>query len=118
MSDYDEFDDGYDDPDDYDDFGDTEDDSTNIIILNDEDGNEVPFEFLDMVTYEDEDYVILLPADSNDEEDGSSAEVVILKLESVDGDEETYVNIHDQEVLRAVYDIFKEKNKDYFDFTD
>ena len=33
----------------------------NIIILNDENGNEVRFEFLDLVELEDEEYVVLLP---------------------------------------------------------
>lgn len=31
----------------------------NIIILNDEDGNEVEFEFLDLIEYEGEEYVVL-----------------------------------------------------------
>ena len=33
----------------------------NIITLNDEDGNEVKFEFLDLIELEDEQYVVLLP---------------------------------------------------------
>ena len=33
----------------------------NIIVLNDEDGNEVRFEFLDLVELDDEEYVVLLP---------------------------------------------------------
>ena len=33
----------------------------NIIVLNDEDGNEVEFEFLDLIEYEGEEYVVLLP---------------------------------------------------------
>ena len=33
----------------------------NIVILNDEDGNEVKFEFLDLVELDDEEYVVLLP---------------------------------------------------------
>ena len=32
----------------------------NIVILNDEDGNEVKFEFLDLVELDDEEYVVLL----------------------------------------------------------
>ena len=35
----------------------------NIIILNDEDGNEVEFEFLDLIEYEGEEYVVLLPVE-------------------------------------------------------
>ena len=35
----------------------------NIIILNDENGNEVKFEFLDLMEYEGEEYIILLPTE-------------------------------------------------------
>ena len=87
----------------------------NIVILNDEDGNEVKFEFLDLIEYENEEYVILLPTD--EEED--SEEVVILKVEDTDSDEEeSYVSVDDEEVLNKVFEIFKEKFKDEFDFVD
>ena len=33
----------------------------NIVILNDEEGNEVKFEFLDLVELDNEEYVVLLP---------------------------------------------------------
>ena len=36
---------------------------SNIVTLTDEDGEEVNFEFLDLIEYEGENYVILLPAD-------------------------------------------------------
>ena len=90
----------------------------NIIILNDEDGNEVKFEFLDLVQLEDEEYVVLLPvAEEGEEEDG---EVVILKLEDTDedSDEESYVGVEDEETLNKVFEIFKEKYKDEFNFVD
>ena len=41
----------------------------NIVILNDEDGNEVKFEFLDLVELDDEEYVVLLPVTAEGEED-------------------------------------------------
>ena len=90
----------------------------NIIILNDENGNEVKFEFLDLVELEDEEYVVLLPvAEEGEEEDG---EVVILKLEDTDedSDEESYVGVEDEETLNKVFEIFKEKYKDEFNFVD
>ena len=37
-------------------------DLDNIVILNDEDGNEVKFEFLDLIDLEDEEYVVLFRA--------------------------------------------------------
>ncbi len=94
-------------------------DLDNIVVLNDEDGNEVKFEFLDLVELDDEEYVVLLPiTEEGEEEEG---EVVILKVEDSDdedSDEESYVSIEDEEVLSKVFEIFKEKFKDDFDFVD
>ena len=88
----------------------------NIIVLNDEDGNEVNFEFLDLVELDGEEYVILLPTDETDDEPG---EVVILQVEDTDSEgEESYVSVDDEDVLKAVFEIFKEKFKDEFNFID
>ena len=91
----------------------------NIVILNDEEGNEVKFEFLDLIELDDEEYVVLLPVDEEGEED--EGEVVILKVEDNDdeeSDEESYVSVDDEEVLNKVFEIFKEKFKNDFDFVD
>ena len=88
----------------------------NIIILNDENGEEVQFEFLDLIEYDQEEYVVLLPIDEDGEND--DGEVVILKLEDSDTDEESYVSVDDETVLNAVFEIFKDKFKDEFNFTD
>lgn len=86
----------------------------NIVVLNDEEGNEVEFEFLDLIEFEGEEYVILLPV-----EDDEEGEVVILKVEDTESeDEESYISVDDEEVLQKVFDIFKEKFKDEFDFVD
>ena len=93
-------------------------DLDNIVILNDEEGNEVKFEFLDLIDYEDEEYIVLLPmTEEGEEEDG---EVVILKVEDVDEetDEESYVSVEDEDTLNKVFEIFKERFKDDFDFVD
>ena len=88
----------------------------NIIILNDEEGNEVPFEFLDLIEYEGEEYVVLLPVE---EENSEESEVVILKLEDNDSEtEESYVSVDDEDVLNEVFAIFKEKFKEEFNFTE
>ena len=90
----------------------------NIIILNDEEGNELKFEFLDLVELDEEEYVVLLPVSEEGEED--EGEVVILKLEDTDEDseEESYVGVEDEEILNKVFAIFKEKYKDEFNFVD
>ena len=87
----------------------------NIIVLNDENGDEIEFEFLDLIEYEGEEYVVLLPHDEEEEAD----EVVILKLEDTDSeDEESYVSVEDEDTLNKVFEIFKEKFKDEFNFID
>lgn len=84
----------------------------NIIVLNDENGNEVEFEFLDLIPYQGQEYVVLLPTD--DEAD----EVVILQLEESGDDSESYLGVEDENIVSAVFDIFKAKYKDEFNFVD
>lgn len=87
----------------------------NIITLNSESG-EVRFEFLDLVEHNGDEFVVLLPADEHE----VIGEVVILKLEATDEDaeEEIYVGVEDEDTLEAVFNIFKDKFKDEFDFVD
>lgn len=89
-----------------------------IIILKDEEGKDVRFEFLDLIEYEGENYVILLPADEVENEEAD--EVVILKEEPIPGndEEESYVSVDDDEILNKVFEIFKDKFKDEFNFVD
>ena len=91
------------------------DDLDNTIILNDENGEEVPFEFLDLIEHDCEEYVVLLPKDESDD----AGEVVILKVDETDSeDEEAYTSVKDEETLQAVFNIFREKFKDEFNFED
>lgn len=84
-------------------------------VLSDEAENEVEFEFLDLIEYQGEEFVVLLPCDEEDK----GGEVVILKLEDTDDEEnESYVSVDDESVLNAVFDIFKDKFKDEFNFVD
>ncbi len=82
----------------------------NIIVLTDDEGKETEFEFVDLIEMDDKEYVILLPMD--DEESG---EVVILKVET-EGEEETYVSVDNEEEGNKVFELFKEKYKDEFEF--
>lgn len=90
----------------------------NIIVLNDENGEEVQFEFLDLIELDEEEYVILLPVEEEESEE-ENGEVVILKVEDTDSEEEeSYVSVDDEETLNKVFEIFKEKFKDEFNFID
>jgi len=86
----------------------------NIIVLTDEDGVDVEFEFCASVMYEGNEYVVLLPVEDDD------GEVVILQVledeNAAEDDEATYVGVEDESVLQAVFDLFKEQAGDEFDF--
>lgn len=81
--------------------------------MNDELGNEVFFEFLDLIEHEDEEYVVLLPIN---EENEIEDEVVILRVEDCEQDEENYVSVDDKKILQEVFEKFKAKFKDEFNF--
>ncbi len=85
-----------------------------LIYLEDEDGTEVAFEYLDSIEFRKKEYIILSPVD--EEDDG----IVILEVEppEEEGGEETYYGVEDQSVLDGVYKIFKERFKDVIDFGD
>lgn len=89
-------------------------DEIETIILNDENGEEVEFEFLDLISYEGEEYVVLLPVEDCD----GAGEVVILRLEESSEDEDAYMSVDDESLLMTVFNIFKEKFKDEFNFVD
>lgn len=84
----------------------------NILVLQDEDGNSVEFEFLDLIPYRSKEYVVLLPHDEK------ADEVVIFELEETSGENESYLEVEDEDILWAVFEIFKENYKDQFDFAD
>ena len=84
----------------------------NILVLTDENGKEVEFEYLDSVEYVGKEYLILLPIDDVD------GEVVILEVEPVDEETENYLAVTDEVLLNDIYAIFKERYKDVLTFED
>ncbi len=83
-----------------------------IIELTDDEGVTTEFEFLDTIQYEGEEYVVLI--ENTEEADG----VIILKIESLDDENENYIGIDDEETVSAVYEIFKKNHAGEFEFTD
>ena len=97
----------------------------NIITLTDEDGTDKDFEFLDLidldefldyVKYKNEEYVVLLPVESEDE--NADGEVIILEVHPLDEENEEYLSIEDATTLDKVFEVFKERFKDDFNFVD
>jgi uncharacterized protein YrzB (UPF0473 family) len=80
-----------------------------FITLTDEDGKDTNFLLLDVVEYEGDDYMVMMPADdeeaeNDDEEDG----VLILKVVH-EAEEDVYVGVEDESILDAVFNIFQEQ---------
>ena len=84
----------------------------NIITLTDENGVDTEFEYLDCIEYEDKEYLCLIPADEE------SNEIVILEVQPVDEENENYISVEDENILAAVYGIFKDRFKDVLEFED
>ena len=88
-----------------------EEEESSILMLTDENGEEVEFEYLDCIEYEGVEYLVLMPAD-----DEADDEVVILEVVPVDEENENYMGVEDEAVLNAVFAIFREKYKDILIF--
>ena len=84
----------------------------NIITLTDEDGTDKDYEFLDLIDLDDKEYVVLLPAEEETDE------VIILEVHPLDDENEEYLSVEDADVLDKVFEEFKERFKDEFDFAD
>lgn len=91
-----------------------EDEEVTILTLHDDEGNEEQFELLDLVDYQDKQYIVLFPVEDDD------MEIVILQVEEIEGndEEEAYIAVEDEAILDSVYGIFKERFKDEFEFED
>lgn len=78
----------------------------------DEDGNDVELELLDVVEYQDKEFMVLLPCEDDAEE------VLILEVEPQEDGTEEFLTVEDPDVLEPVFNLFKERCKDFFDFVD
>lgn len=90
-----------------------EEEEDNIITMLGDDGEEVNFEFLDLIEYEGKEYVVLIPVDDEDDET-----CIIMEVVPLEDDMEEYHGISDQALVDTLFEIFKEKNKDEFNFVD
>jgi uncharacterized protein YrzB (UPF0473 family) len=92
----------------------SEEERDDIIILIGEDGEEVEFEHLDTVELNGNEYVILLPLD--EEENEEVDEVVILKVDHNEDGEDAFVTVDDDEELNKVFEEFKTRMEEEYDF--
>ena len=87
-----------------------EEEESSILTLTDENGEEINFEYLDCIQYEDKEYPVLLPEESD--------EIVILEVQPVDEENENYIAVESEATLDAVYEIFKTRYQDVLQFED
>ncbi|MCD8161505.1 MAG: DUF1292 domain-containing protein [Clostridiales bacterium] len=81
------------------------------LILTDEDGNDITFQLLDVITHQGGRYLVLQdPEDEN--------YVVIMREEEQHGDESTFTELEDEALLETIFALFKERNQETIDFDD
>ena len=85
---------------------------TSILSLTDENGDEVEFEYLDCIEFQGKEYLVLIPCENE------ASEIVILEVQPVDEETENYISVQDEDILNAVYEIFKDKYGDTIEFAD
>ncbi|MBQ9376131.1 MAG: DUF1292 domain-containing protein [Ruminococcus sp.] len=89
-----------------------------LYTLEDEEGNQLSFEMLDVMEFEGEKYFALTPYFEEPEDMlNDSGEVVILKSEFV-GDEEMMVSIDDDDEYEKIGKIFMKRIEEMFEFDD
>ena len=87
---------------------------TKIIPFEDENGNKIELELIDAFEMDSKEYVALVEPDDGSDDD---ADVILMRLESVDG-EDVLVAIEDDEELDRAFDVFKDRMSEEFDFVD
>ena len=80
-----------------------------FITITDEDGNEFELEHLDTIEYNGQTYMAFFPVvEEGEEENEDEYGLIILKSETVDG-EEMLANVVDEDEINEVYDLFMEQ---------
>ena len=87
-----------------------EEENENYITLTDDDGNEVSFEVIGEVEYQERYFAVLLPFDEDD--DG----VVILEIMPSSDETGEFLSIDNENLLQAVFDKFKSEYDGEYQF--
>jgi len=86
----------------------SEDENSSAIILTDESGEKIAFRAEDIIKYQGKEYVILVACG------GIKKGVVMVTFD----DDDNCRQIEDNALFSVLFEIFKERNRDRFDFTD
>lgn len=80
----------------------------NIIILEDDQGNQVEFAAIDVFELNDETYFALLEIMDNEESD----EVLIMKVSGIDTEDPELVMVEDEDELQAAFEEFLRRDEE------
>lgn len=83
-----------------------EENNNNIIELIDENGEAVQFEHLATLEHEGEYYIALMLLDDEHHVEDDEGEVVIMRIEKDEDDNECYVYVEDEDLQEAVFEKF------------
>ncbi len=83
----------------------------NIIILEDDQGNQVEFATIDVFELNDETYFALLEIMDNEESD----EVLIMKVDGIDTEDPELIMIEDDAELQAAFEEFLRRDEEMYD---
>lgn len=81
-----------------------------LMTLTDENGQNEIFRFVDVIAFESDEYVCLVPVDGD--------KVVIFRVVANEEDGLDYLPVEDEDLLTHLFEMFKEKNKNNFNFVD
>jgi len=91
-----------------------------ILVLIDENGEEEEFEYIDSIQMDGNEYIVLSPLNKNDQNDNENddlaEEVVILKVDTNENGEESFITVDDEDELDAVFEEFKNRMEEDFSF--
>lgn len=88
---------------------------TSLVTLLDEEGNEHQFEHVDSFPFNGETYVVLIPTEEEIAE-GEADEVLFFTLQTDEEGNEALTFVEDEAELDMVYEEFKNRMQDEFDF--
>ena len=83
-----------------------------IIVFEDEDGNEYSYEVVDYLFYHGDEYALLTEADAEENDDEDGQECIICKIvpDEEDGEEtESFELVEDEDLAQKLVDIFNTK---------
>ncbi|NLI91819.1 MAG: DUF1292 domain-containing protein [Peptococcaceae bacterium] len=88
------------------------DEAFDIVVLNDDEGNEHEFMHLATVEVEGNTYFVLLPVEETEDED-EEAEAIILKVGKDENGEDMLMDIEDDEEWEKVADAWEEMEEEF-----